>query len=499
VSRRLLTIGAILTCGLSALLWGQVRSGSEFRINSSTLFAQAAPSVAVGPDGGFVVVWESYGQDGSCSGVFGKRYGPGGTPLTGDFPVSAYTTGCQGMPRIAMDDDGGFVVVWEDGERDGSQHGIFGRLFDSAGSPAGGDFQVNTYTTSRQRTPEVAMAGSGEFVVVWQSYLQDGFAYGVFGQRFSPTGSPQGAEFRVNTAALGYQYHPSVAMDDSAGFVVVWNGSPDDNFGDAVRGQRYDGNGAALGGNFVVNTHTFLSQISPSVAGMGSGEFVVVWLSPLQDGSGLGVFGQRYDNSGARAGGEFQVNTFATGDQYAPVVAMDAGGNFVVAWESYDESASSTNYPIGIFAQRFEAGGARIGTEFQVNTYATHYQREPAVATDDEGHFVVAWQSYLQDGSSYGVFAQRYEAITCLSSPAAVADLDLKALGGGASLQFTWTNTAGADDYVVYESGTANGAFSTITGSASGGTTGLTLPMPSGNRFYLIAARSLLCGEGPLK
>ena len=69
------------------------------------------------------------------------------------------------------------------------------------------------------------------------------------------------------------------------------------------------------------------------VASDAAGNFVVVWKSDGQDGSGRGVFGQRYDASGARAGAEFQVNTYTTGDQDRPRVASDAAGNFVVAWD----------------------------------------------------------------------------------------------------------------------------------------------------------------------
>ncbi len=37
----------------------------------------------------------------------------------------------------------------------------------------------------------------------------------------------------------------------------------------------------------------------------------------------------------APVGGEIQVNTFTTGPQWAPALAMDADGDFVVVWTSY--------------------------------------------------------------------------------------------------------------------------------------------------------------------
>ena len=65
--------------------------------------------------------------------------------------------------------------------------------------PDGPEFQVNTYTTGVQAAPSVAVDTSGNFVVVWQSSGPDGSSDGVFGQRFNNTGTPQGTEFQVNT------------------------------------------------------------------------------------------------------------------------------------------------------------------------------------------------------------------------------------------------------------------------------------------------------------
>ncbi len=50
------------------------------------------------------------------------------------------------------------------------------------------------------------------------------------------------------------------------------------------------------------------------------------------------------------------------------------------------------------------------GSQFQVNTYTTGNQKDASVAMDSAGDFVVAWQSNGNDGSEYGVYAQRYNA-----------------------------------------------------------------------------------------
>jgi hypothetical protein len=49
---------------------------------------------------------------------------------------------------------------------------------------------------------------------------------------------------------------------------------------------------------------------------------------------------------------------------------------------------------------------------------------------------------------------------------------------------------------VVNEDATPNGAFATQTGTATDGTAGLTVPVASGLRYYLVTAVNA-CGAGP--
>src|SRR6187401_2650265 len=87
-----------------------------------------------------------------------------------------------------------------------------------------------------------------------------------------------------------------------------------------------------VGSEFQVNTYTPDYQRRPAVASEDNGDFVVVWQSAGQDGSGLGVFGQRFSSAGSRLGAEFQANLQIIDDQWAPSVAMDSDGDFVVVW-----------------------------------------------------------------------------------------------------------------------------------------------------------------------
>jgi hypothetical protein len=259
-------------------------------VNTFTTGLQFAADVASDGSGNFVVVWSSI--DASSRGVSGQRYSSSGAPLGGEFRVNTYTTNRQHYPSVASDTSGNFVVVWISDTQDGSFSGILGQRFASSGAPVGPEFRVNSYTTYYQGFPSVAADAAGSFVVVWQSATQDGQHYGIFGQRYAGAGVPAGPEFRVNTYTTSRQYQPSVAADASGNFVVVWSGvqgAVDDIFG-----QRYLGSGAPLGGEFRVNTYLTSQQYRPAVAADSSGDFVVVWSSYTQDGLSGGIFGQRY-------------------------------------------------------------------------------------------------------------------------------------------------------------------------------------------------------------
>jgi len=133
--------------------------------------------------------------------------------------------------------------------------------------------------------------------------------------------------------------------------------------------------GEPVGPEFRVNTYMTAEQVTPSVASDAGGNFVAVWSSAGQDGSTWGVFGQRYASTGVPLGPEFRVNTYTPNDQTGPSVASDPSGNFLVVWKSDLQDGSSD----GVFAQRYGSTGEPRGPEFRVNTYTPNDQTNPSV------------------------------------------------------------------------------------------------------------------------
>ena len=164
---------------------------------------------------------------------------------------------------------------------------------------------------------------------------------------YNAAGVAQGDEFRVNTTTSGYQGFSAVAMDAAGNFVVTWSGNGvGDSFG--VFARRFDAAGVSQGGEFRVNIATSGFQRDPSVAMNGAGNFVIAW-----DGQGTGddqgVYSRQYAANGIPLGNAFLVNDSISGVQRDSAVALDAAGNFVVAW--HGNGPGDTN---GIYVRRFE-------------------------------------------------------------------------------------------------------------------------------------------------
>ena len=206
-----------------------------------------------------MVAWQSTGQDGSFDGVFGRRFDSSGGALGAEFQVNQLTTSTQYRPTISHDSSGGFVVVWQSFGQDGDYYGVFVRRFDSSGSALGPEFQVNQYTTSYQRFPTISHDSFGGFVVAWDSYGQDGSSYGVFGRRFDSSGSAVGGEFQVNQFTTGNQYDATISQDSFGGFVVAWQSNGQDGSGYGVFARRISApivtTGPGPGGASLVRRH----------------------------------------------------------------------------------------------------------------------------------------------------------------------------------------------------------------------------------------------------
>ena len=377
------------------------------------------------PQGSNVGYWPATSPTGGMGFSFRVYELTPGDPTTHDVDMMVNTTelGDKVDPAIARNATGRHVVVWTEEisatDTTSPSTEIYARVFQASANGvyepvlnhygSNEAFRVNSLTTADQVTADVAIDDNGNFVVVWSgvgvSALGEQDDQGIFGQLFGPDGDPIGGQFGINQTADGIQDAPAVAMDAAGNYVVTWQSHEQGG----IMARKFYASGASTS-EFLVNSTTGNNHKTPDVAMDNQGEFAVTWAADQQDAGSFGVFAQRYTANAAKTGGEFQVNQFETNQQEKPRIAMDDNGAFVIAWQSFGQDAFGG---YGVYARRYDANGNAASSEFRVNQETASYQFEPSVAMDKDGAFVVTWSSFNQEGDQgelYGIFARMYDA-----------------------------------------------------------------------------------------
>ncbi len=204
----------------------------------------------------------------------------------------------------------------------------------------GPEFLANTTTTDAQNEPVIAMAADDSYVVAWTSKGQDDLdgKKGVYFQRYAADGTAQGIETLANQTTLEDQYAAAIAMDAAGNFVITWVSKAQDNVDgkNGVYARLFNADGTAATNEFLVNQTTLEDQVAPAVSMDNAGNFAIAWESKAQDNvdGKNGIYARLFNAAGTPTTGEFLVNQTTLEDQRAASIAMDADGDFVVAWQS---------------------------------------------------------------------------------------------------------------------------------------------------------------------
>ncbi len=222
------------------------KSGSELKVNTSSSLLLHLPSITSLANGNYVVSWhKSQLASGYklISQVHAQVFSQDGTKIGSELMISndgsaSSTTSLE---------NGGFVVTWNSGGQD-----IYGQIYDDNGNKSGNTFLINTTTSNTQSNPSVTSLTDGTFVVCWQSYGQDGSGNGIYAQIFNADGSKNGNEFLINTYTSGAQELPVITGLKEGGFVVSWQSSAQDGSGYGIYQKIYAPTDAISDGNDII-------------------------------------------------------------------------------------------------------------------------------------------------------------------------------------------------------------------------------------------------------
>ena len=104
-------------------------AGPETQVNQFDEGIQDLPEIGLDGDGHYVIVWQSFPEDFEQQGIYGRRMTLAGEFLGDEFAIHQEIEAYQDFPTVSGLPDGGFIVTWESAGQDESGFGIYARRF----------------------------------------------------------------------------------------------------------------------------------------------------------------------------------------------------------------------------------------------------------------------------------------------------------------------------------------------------------------------------------
>ncbi len=443
---KIVVINLISILVLTSNLFSQgIPYGQEFQVNTYSIGHQVAPSVETLSNGNFIVCWCCWVPDEGYD-IYGQIFDSLCLKLGDEFQVNTYSTSSQINQEIAKLADNGFVVCWQSDGQDGDGWGLYGQIFDSSGAKVGDEFQVNAQAEGSQHNLAIAGLVNGGFVVCWESSIPRSSKSIICVQIFDEKGKKIGPESKIQGNSQRYL---SVCELKGGRFVVCWKGDNEifDDYN--IYGQIFEPSGEKSGNYFRVNTLTKRLLNSPHIVALEDGGFVVCWESYTTDENNFDIFCQFFDAMGKKRGDEIQVNTYLNDAQWVPKVASQINGSVAVLWASRGQDGSKW----GIYGQLFDRTGSKISHEFRVNDYTSGDQYGPVVKKFLNHYFIAIWSSENQDGFDRGIFGKYFpaEPIIHQLQQFSLVDPANDATLNTTRVLFCWTQPSNIKEFIPWE------------------------------------------------
>jgi len=191
---------------------------TEELVVSSAFSDQLIPSVACETEESrCLVVWmDDRNNDFFYTDIMGRLVDVASGDAIGDKIDVAVERWYQDSPAVVYNPvSAEYMVVWNDD--------ISCRRVSRDGQPLGGARSEVSLESPFQYKPVVAVDADGKYLVVWEDGRnQDSHGTDIYGQRLSPAGIPMGPNFALSTDSHN-QYWPALAFDpDTGDFFAVW-------------------------------------------------------------------------------------------------------------------------------------------------------------------------------------------------------------------------------------------------------------------------------------
>ncbi len=328
-------------------------------------------------------------------------------PLNDPFKINnnTITVNALTQPDVGIDGNGNIVVVWQEPfDNDTNDFDIRGTFFAPDGSQISSPEVFISSELGSELEPSIAVAPNGAFVVAY-SRNND-----IFARRFNLTrdGIRQvGDEILVSTFEQDRrQFSPQVAIDVEGDFSVVWTHEFEiDDFD--IRGRIFNADGTPLTDDLPVSA-SFSDESQSSIAVVPTEnndkpdtDLASVVSYTVDFNNSETIFFRRFGNEGNEIGVEINaVSEVNRGrNQTQSSVAIDAQGNFVIAW-THEFEANDTD----IHLRRFRADGSAIDNVEIIVDNSLANQNNPDVALAPDGTIIVSYTDESSNTVKYRQF-----------------------------------------------------------------------------------------------
>ena len=260
--------------------------------------------------------------------------------------------------------DGGFAFVGSEFDSVTGNSVVTLRQFDADGSPRPADTtRIADLGDSGQpslpyqaRQLDLTALDNGNWLVSWSRFWGPSQAEQQ-AQIVAADGTLIGGliDLRAGSTAIGqFTTDAKIAARPDGGFAAIWGDSPNGGTNPklGLNLRLFDAAGTALGDSVLVSETPFGDQSWHDIATMPDGGFLVVWAYDFVETE---VRGQRYDRDGVAIGGNFAISVdYPAGVFTASMdVKVTADGGYIVSWLTVDMFANEGNGEHDIYSRAF--------------------------------------------------------------------------------------------------------------------------------------------------
>lgn len=319
-------------------------------------------------------------REGANQQITAAKMSPQGQPLWGKLGVQLTNsqTDSFAAPKITATSDGGIVVAWTDNSN------VVAQKLNADGVPQWGSGVVFTQSSYFFLLADLHAADNGSVIISWVSNKGFGSNSVLYANKISSTGTLLWGSSNVDVSVNGslqFGEFPYFIPDGSGGAVFDWytNGPTLQVFAQHILS---NGTAAFPSGGAAVSSNTNGVRVSPSAVYRAStNEIFVFWTEEDSNQVLNGVYGQKFDSSGAAQWGATGLVIVPLGaDQQIFVTASQVGSGALVYWVDQVGYGDAT-----IQATKLSDSGSVTCSQFVVSSTPANKSR--LVATTAPGGF----------------------------------------------------------------------------------------------------------------